>query len=372
MISQGRRKFVVDIGHPANVHLFKYFFHEMRLKGWQGLFSVTDKEVTLNLLNAYALPYVVLGKNKPHLLAKLTSLIVVSYKFLRLLSEYKPDVILSRGSLHSALVSWIKGIPHIVLSDTEGAGLLNKIAGKMASVILTSDSYRSNHGARQIRYPSYHELAYLHPNRFVPNRGFLELLGLRENERFAFIRLVSWTAHHDVGQNGLCHANRLKLVNELQKSMRVFISSEGMPSPELAEHMLKLEPQLMHDLLFCADLVVSEGATVASESACLGTPTVYVNSSQLGYTNDLAKYGLLFSYTGSATDQRAAIAESIGIATSNNFKRILADKRNKMLDNRIDLTAFLMWFVDDYPQSALLMKQPGFDFDQFRFSVKTD
>ena len=39
------------------------------------------------------------------------------------------------------------------------------------------------------------------------------------------------------------------------------------------------------------------------------------------------------------------------------------EKRQKMLDNKIDVTAFLTWYIKDYPQSRDIMKQnPNFQY----------
>ncbi len=365
------KKFLIDIGHPANVHLFKYFFAEMTQKGWKGLFVVTEKEVTKNLLDAYELPYIIIGKNKSSFFSKISSLpglIFRFYKFIRLLA---PDVIISRGSLHAALTARILKIPHIVLSDTEGAGLLNRVSSLFVDVILTSFSYRAGHGLKQIRYPSYHELAYMHPDHFRPDPGVLSTLGIANKGRFALVRLVSWTAHHDVGQRGLSTDNRLRLINELSKVMNLFISSEGALPSELEKFRLKLDPQYIHSLLAYADLVVSEGATVASESACLGTPTIYVNTIQPGLICDLAKYGLLFTFTGAEADQEMVIQTCIEFAARKGAKRELSVNRAKMLNDKIDLSKFLVWFVDNYPESFMEAREATFNFNQFRLNKPT-
>ncbi len=46
-------------------------------------------------------------------------------------------------------------------------------------------------------YPGYHELAYLHPRRFTPDRGVLAEAGISEGERYFVLRFNAFKAHHD-------------------------------------------------------------------------------------------------------------------------------------------------------------------------------
>ena len=41
-----------------------------------------------------------------------------------------------------------------------------------------------------VRYNSYHELAYLHKNRFSPDPSVLKLMGIQEGEIFFVLRLL--------------------------------------------------------------------------------------------------------------------------------------------------------------------------------------
>jgi len=37
-----------------------------------------------------------------------------------------------------------------------------------------------------------------------------------------------------------------------------------------------------------------------------------------------------------------------------------------MLENKIDVTSFMIWFVENYPESVKEVKSPGFSFDRFK------
>ncbi len=66
---------------------------------------------------------------------------------------------------------------------------------------------------KDVFHAAYHELAYLHPNNFTPNKKILNGLNIKNDEFFSIIRLSALTAHHDIMKKGY-HKNRpYKLLN---------------------------------------------------------------------------------------------------------------------------------------------------------------
>ena len=53
---------LIDIGHPAHVHVTKHFAHEMEAKGHCVLFTCRQKEFIIQLLEAEGFQYVSFGK----------------------------------------------------------------------------------------------------------------------------------------------------------------------------------------------------------------------------------------------------------------------------------------------------------------------
>ena len=134
------------------------------------------------------------------------------------------------------------------------------------------------------------------------------------------------------------------------------MSSEGDLPYELTKYKLSIRPEQIHQILFYAHLLVGESATMASECAVLGTPAVYINDSHLGYLLEQQdKYGLVFCYKDSEDQQSEAIEKALELA-KNETKREFVKKRDNMLNEKIDVTAFLEWFVKNYPESFKLMK----------------
>lgn len=360
------KKILIEIGHPAHVHHFKNLFWELEKKGWQGLFVTKDKECAIDLLKSYKLPYTTLGTTKKGVAAKILSLPFFAFKLFAVALKFKPDIYISRVSPLSGWASWILRKPHITFTDTENVKKLDLISEPFADVVLTSDIYKRDHGKKQIRYPGYHELAYLHPNRFEPNPSILSLLGVKPHEKYAIVRFVAWTAHHDVGLAGMTLENKIKLVKQLSEQLKVFISSEGELPKVLQAYQINIPAQRMHDALYYAHLFVGESATMASECAVLGTPALYMNKVRFGSTDDQISYGLLEQFSGSSQGQNDIITRAVDLAADDTSKEKIADKQKRMLADKIDVTAFMLWFVENYPRSRDQMRKRGFSFEQFR------
>jgi predicted glycosyltransferase len=269
-------KIMVDLGHPAHVHLFKNFIWEMEKRGHEVLITDRDKEILLDLLNAYGFEYITISKEGKNLSGLAIELLKRDYKLFNIARSYKPDLLIGLLSENLAHIGKLLRIPSVMFTDTEHAKLANMLTLPFTDVILTPSCYKKDLGKKQIRYNGYHELAYLHPNYFTPNPAVLDEIGLSKDDTFIILRFVSWSASHDVGQHGI--KNKIELVRELERYGQVFITSEGGLPKELEKYKIKVSPEKLHDLLYYASLYVGESPTIATESAILGVPAVLVSS----------------------------------------------------------------------------------------------
>jgi len=201
------------------------------------------------------------------------------------------------------------------------------------------------------------ELAYLRPNYFSPDLSVLELQGVKKGEKYAILRFVKWNANHDLGHTGIAPENKIKAVQEFAKHARVFISSESELPAELESFKIKIPPEKMHDALAFSALLYGESATMASECAVLGTPAIYLDDFGRGYTNEEEqKYGLVFNFTESQEDQGLSIEKGIELLTTPGLKQVWQRRRQKLLNDKIDVTNFMVWFVENYPDSVRIMQ----------------
>lgn len=355
-------KVLIDIGHPAHVHLYKYIIKNLESNGHQVKITVREKEITSKLLSIYNFKFERIVSYRHSLSAKAISMINRTLKLYKLVKSFKPDLMTGFGNFHLAHVGRLLGIPTIILTDTESARLQNFLTFPFCDFILTPSCYKNNISKKQIRYNGYHELAYLHPNYFRPDPSIFDLLGIEKNEKYVIIRFVSWGATHDVGHTGLSLDIKRKAVKEFSKLSTVFITSELKLPNDLEKYRIKISPEKIHNALFYASLLYGESATMASECAVLGTPAIYLDNKGRGYTDEEEKkFGLVFNFTESIKDQELSIRKAVEILETPDIKKMWQKKRKKLLSEKIDVTAFMTWFVENYPESVKIMKEnPGY------------
>jgi uncharacterized protein len=345
-------RILIDIGHPAHVHLFKNFAWEMQKKGHFILFSNREKEISSYLLKKYGFDFKSFGKPFKGIIGKLFGMIIFDIKLFLVSLRFKPDIFLSHGSMYAAQVSWILGKPHIAFEDTGNMEQI-RLYLPFTKVVLTSYSFSKDFGYKQIRYKGFHDSAYLHPNRFNPDPDIFYFLGIQPDQKYVIIRFVSWQATHDLNQKGFLDEQKLELILELKKYAFVFITSEIPETGELKKYEIQIPPEKMHDALYYAALSIGEGATIASECAFLGTPAIYISSITAMKLKEQTKLGLVYCYKNFIN----AKIKAIEIIKNPNIRNELQKNREALLGSQIDLTAFLIWFVENYPESFKIMKK---------------
>jgi len=345
-------KILIDFGHPAHIHYFKNFIRIMKEKGHEFSLVARDKEVLHQLLDHLEISYTKRGTGRKSLLGKFVYLFKAEYIIYKVGRKFNPDLFISFGSTYAAHIARLLKKPHLAFDDTEHAKLELFLYPPFSDVLLNPQCFSKVLGEKQIKFNGYMELCYLHPKYFTPNINVLNFLGLGTSAKYALLRFVSWNASHDVGHSGLDYKTKIDLINFLSTKLRVFISSENNLPEELKKYQISIPVHLMHDALAFATIFVGEGATMASECAMLGTPAIYVNSIELGYcTEEDIKYGLVYNFRNSI----GVIDKVKELLANTNLKEEFKKRRLKMLDDKIDVTAFMVWFVENYPNSKRIM-----------------
>ena len=343
-------RILIDINHPAHVHLFRNLAKEIQDQGHEVLFTTRTKEIAHVLLEAYGLRYRCLGPHYKSLWAKLYGILKYDLLILREAMVFKPDLFLSMGSIYASHVAFMMRKPHILLQDTENAKLQNMLSLPFATVILNPRCYSPNLGPKQFRYDGYHELAYLHPNRFKPDPQILRELGVSSGEHYSILRFVSWNANHDIAHQGLTKENKVKAAKEFGRYGKVFITSEGTLPDELRHLAVKIAPERIHHAIAYASLLYGESATMASESAMLGVPAIFLDNDGRGYTTEQEKtYGMVFNFSESPEEQSKSIERGIEVLSDAIPATSWSKGRAAILADMMDVTAFLKWLILGYP-----------------------
>lgn len=348
------KKVLVDINHPAHVHLFRHFIRDLESRGHTVIVTAKNVASITKLLRLYGIPYISTGRKKDHMLWKYV------YEFFHLLKVL--GIVVSRGvnygigvSMVLPVVSRLTPMKSFALDDDDLAA--TPIFGKFttyADIILNPSALaHENRGERRLCHPSYHELAYLHPNRFRPDPNVLTEIGLKPGDPFFVLRFNAFKAHHDGRAKGLTLDQKRELVDILKKFGPIFITTERDIEPELKPYQLPVSPEKIHTLLYYATLFVGDSQTMTTEAALLGTPAVKLNTfaGQLSIPNEIEqKYQLCYSFQ---PEGYAAMMQKIKeLVLNNDLKAVWQARKEAMLNDKVDLTSFLTTLVLNYPQSV--------------------
>jgi predicted glycosyltransferase len=359
--------FLIDIGHPAHVHLFRNLAFKLEGSGHRVYLTAKRDKNIIELLDAYGLSYTLLGRKQKGLLAKYLTSIFHLIKLWRVVKSKKIEIGIGVSGL-IAIISRITGMHSICLDDDDSSITpLYARSIRNADVILTPAALKSDQrGKNHITYNGYHELAYLHPNYFMPDPSVLAEIGVKKDEPYFVLRFNAFKAHHDIGEQGLTDDQKQSLIKFLKPYGKVFISTED-ETNIYQGYQLKIPPHKIHSVLYYASMFVGDSQTMCSEAGLLGTPSLKCNSlaKRLSIPNEIEhSFGLCYSFPG---EKFARLLEKANeLLSDKQIKQAFKAKKDKMLDQKIDVTGFLVWFCENYPASLnTVIDQPEYP-DSFK------
>jgi len=353
---------LMDIAHPAHVHLLRNTYYELKNRGHNVFVTVKDIPSARILLEKYQIPYIYLGGKKDTLIGKALLQIGYNLKVWWLVISKKIEIGFG-SSVTLTHISALTGMKSIFLDDDDDdvEPLVVKYAHPFADVVLSPDCAKRT-SSKLITYRGYHELAYLHPNNFTPDVSVLTEIGLNPDETYFVLRFNAFKAHHDVGVKGLSIENKRKLITYLETKGKVFITTERNIDDEFKQYQLLLSPEKVHSLIYYATMLIGDSQTMTSEAAVLGTPAIRSNSfvGRISYLEEEEHtYGLTFGFLPNAFE--AVMKKIEELLSISNLKEMWQERRMEMLRDKIDVTAFFVWFIENYPESKRIMAEdPGF------------
>ena len=334
-------RIAIDILHPAHVHFFRNFYFAMRERGHELLVTAREKDRATELLDHYGIPFMRLSTAARGGVRQAVEFGVRTARFIHAARRFRADVLAGIMGPTIAVAGKVLRRPAWVFYDTEFARATNRWVYPLARKVITPECYQGTVGRNHVTYPGYHELAYLHPNRFTPDVERVRAAGVDPDTPFTVVRFVGWWATHDRGEIGLTSDQKIRAVRELQQFGPVVISSESDVPAELQPHVYRGAVEDIHHVLACASLYVGESATMASECAVLGTPAVYVATTGRGYTDDQAKLGLVHDCRHTQFDHALDRALQL-LAHRNDTTDAAAQARKELLATRIDVTSYMI------------------------------
>lgn len=271
------KRILFEIAHPKHFHQFKPMMEALRTHNEVHLIA-RDKDVVLDLVRASNLPFEHYGRHGKGLIQKLLFIPRILFDYWKVVKRFKPDLIVSRSSPYSPIISKFSKAKTVVFPDAEVVPLINNFVAPNADLIVTPDNFKLQYGDHHHRVNGFFEEAYLSTDAFLPDPSKLKPLGLGQGETFSLLRFVGWFANHDVNQGGFTTEQKKELVERLLKKGRVFISSEAELPEWFSPYQLKVDPNHIHHVLHYASLYIGDSQTMATEAALLGTPAIRFNS----------------------------------------------------------------------------------------------
>ncbi len=366
-------KVLFMISHPAHFHMFRYTIDNLQQHGHEVVSVIRPKDVLEQLCIDANLPfYKVTDRPKKWGMIGLgISLVEKIFDVLKITRKEKPDLLVgSDGVL--AYVGKICNIPSFEFFEDDYSVI--KLYAKMFFPLYSKvvcpyvcDAGKWNY--KKIGYSGYQKLTYLHPKYFTPDKNIVEKYFPVNESPYFIIRFAKLTAHHDVGVKGFTQEIAQKVIDKLKVYGRVFITSETTLPKEFEQYRLRINPLDIHHLLAFASLYIGDSQSMAVEASMLGTPCLRFNDfvgekkisvlEELDHVYHLTK-GIHSSDASMLYDK---IDEILALPSA---QEVYQERRLRMLNDKIDVTKYWTWFLENYPQSAVQYSKDHKFWNQFR------
>lgn len=354
-------RILVYMGHPAHFYNYKNVIPRLKEHGHEVEILIKKKDVLQELLDNAGMPYhnILKEGRKDSKLGILWGTLKRAWRLNSFCAKFKPDI-LTGTSVENSWIGKLRHIPVININedDADVVPKYAKLSYPWADEILTPvvcDNGEWND--KSIKYNGYHELAYLHPDNFTPDRAVVEKYFDTDTPYF-LIRFAKLKAHHDSGIKGIDASIAQHLIDLLSPHGRVFISSERPLEPQFEPYRIHIKPIDMHHVMAFAELYLGDSQTMAAESGVLGIPFIRFNDfvGRIGYLRELENvYHLGF---GIKTDEVDKLYDTVSALLSlPDRTAVFQERRARMLSEKIDFSRFLTWFIESYPDSRKIMKE---------------
>jgi len=348
-------KTLFSLGHPAHFHLFKNVIKQLEFEGHEVEILIKKKDILEDLLAHSSVEY---NNILPHgrsdgKLGILTGLIKKNIGLYKHCKVNRPDLMLGT-SAEIAHIGKLLGIPSVVFSEDDVSVIRSfaTLTYPFANHVMSPDVCENGRwNSKTIFYSGFHKLAYLHPNHFNPDYRVLQKYGLPKKS-FVLLRFAKLTAHHDEGITGITDEIAEELIDLLTKHGNVYISSERELPLKFEPYRLKIDPLDIHHFLAYAKLFIGDSQSMAVEAAMLGTPSIRFSSfaGRISVLEELEhKYKLTQGIKPDNPEELYAVVDKL--LTTPNLRDLHETRKQKMLSEKIDVTAFFKWFIINYPES---------------------
>lgn len=355
---------LVQLAHPAQFYFYRIAIANWKKHGHKVLVVIKTKDILEMLLKGAKVDYYNIN-DKQHRGSKfgmLVDMLIRDVKLAVICIKEKVDI-LTGSTAEVAQIAWLLRRYSVCIGEDDA----NIVPIYVKSVLpflqtrLTPDTCRCGKmEPKSIHYAGFQKLAYLHPNVFTPNKSVAARYGIEVDKPFFLLRLVSLTAHHDKGIKGLNAGVLQKIIDVLSPKGQIYISSERVLEPQFEQYRLHINPLDIHHVMAYATIYIGDSQSMAVEAAMLGVPNIryndFVGKKNIGVLEELEyKYKLTQSIS---TSNPELLFERIEMMlNSNNLQEEWKRRKDGMIFDKIDVSEFLTWFIENYPESKRIMRE---------------
>lgn len=365
---------LVQLSHPAHFHLYKNAIYNFRNHGHNVFVLIKTKDILEELLKNAGIEYfnILPIPHRGSKLGILWDMLVRDWKILRFCKKHKIDM-LTGSTPEVAHVSKILRVYSVNLGEDDMSIVpaFAKVTGPFLQCMLSPVTCQlGNLEKKGIHYPGFQKLAYLHPKRFIPDSNVLKKYNIPINKPYFLLRFAKLNAHHDNGVHGISAEIADKLVSILSKYGNIYITSERPLESQFEQYRLNINPLDIHHIIAFALLYIGDSQSMAVEASMLGVPALrfndFIGKKKIGVMEELEKvYGLTYGISSQEPEKLYEIIEDL-LSTSN-LKQEYQNKKEIMLKDKIDVSHFITWFIENYPKSYEITKNATQSFwNQFK------
>jgi len=347
-------KVLIHLAHPAHFHLFKNVIRELINNNKIVVITYNEKDVLEQLINNSE--YKSISRklrsrknidNKFDLLFQFLEKIISLFKIIK--SE-RPNIVVGTSIIIS-LASKPFGIRNIIVNEDD-FDIIEKTANlgyRFATNIVCPEVCRTGKwDYKCIKLNSYHELSYLHPNNFTPNKEIVKKYINDADHPYFILRFAKLAAHHDDGIKGIGDNLALEIISKLEEHGKVYITTERDIGKQLNNYRLTVNPLDMHHILAYTKLYIGDSQTMAAEAGVLGTPFIRINDfvGKISYLDELENhYELGWGIKPNDPDKIMKVIDTILL--QDDFYDEIQKKRVRMLNEKVDYSVFLSKLIED-------------------------
>jgi hypothetical protein len=123
----------------------------------------------------------------------------------------------------------------------------------------------------------------------------------------------------------------------------------------------------MHQILANAEFLICDSQSMSIEASMLGVPSIRFSSfaGRISVLEELEhRYELTFGVNPSEPQKLFKKLEEL--LMNKNLGVDFQERRRKMLKDKIDVSAFIVWFIENYPESVQIMQENPEYQDRFK------